>query len=90
MRSTNEVNDHQMEDNVSEDKVGESPLLTQFSELVFVLRIDLQPKTDAQHERRDRRYEAREECVERKCAHKTAVQELDHSRQQDVQQVGVD
>ena len=79
-----------MKNNVSEDEVSESSFLTQFAELVFVLWIGLKPKTNAQNERGHRRYEARQERVERECAHKTTVDELYDSGQKNVEEIGVD
>lgn len=43
--STNEVNYSKMENDVSENKVGESTFRADSEELAFVLGIHLQPKT---------------------------------------------
>jgi len=85
-----EVDDNDVQHDVSEDEVSEASFRWNSRELRFVLGIRLQTEANCEDEAADSRDEAGEEWIERECANENAVRKLQNTRQQDVNEISID
>lgn len=88
--SANEIDHHQMENNVRKNEIGKGPLFLELLELASSGSIHLNAQANAQNEACNGGQVARQECIEREGAHKQTVHELQHTSGKDVEQIGVD
>ena len=78
-----------MQNDVCKNEISKGSLRTDAFKLALVLRIHLETETDSQNEASNTGNKSRQECVEGEGAHKTAIDELNNSRQEHISQVGI-
>ena len=79
-----------MKNDVGEYEIRESALRGDGGELGLVSRVDLETKADSEHEGGHAGDEAREKGVKGEGSNQAAIEELEHSGEENVNQVGID